>query len=789
MASVVLSTALTATMLPAAGAWAAPENSPASAAGAHMLTIQQAETTVTRAEFLKRVVDVLQLPLKNEPGSAFRDTRNHWIETRGYIDAALKAGLIAKGSQFNPNRPISRQAAAAILVRAVKTKHKLPAANHVPPYLDGENVSKAFYSDVNWATWLGLLNGNNSRLQPSTALTTTELSAIVSKLKTIVQQKDLPAPPIFPLSQIKPGMNGVVQTVIQGQQIESIPVRVIAILPGQGYGGADIILVRGTGDVLERAHGFASGMSGSPLYINGKIAGAVALAFEDEKVAGITPIETMLNVLPKTTATVSGELEKPVTIQGQTYTRVEINENRNTSQPAQPGTLRGYHLPVPLMLSGLSSHTFNRLQDTLQNKGITVINAGSTGNDKSGAPSLGRSLLPGDSMGVGIAVGDLEAYAIGTVTYVDNQRLIGFGHPLFWYGNVNLPITETWITTVMKGASGLWPPYKMGYLGKTVGTLTEDRAAAVGGVLGQNPAMIPMTVSAKDLNRGISKSYQLQLAKFKDYLLSLPSATVSESILRAADRVSQGTAWYTIQVETEELGTIRRSDMQFDSWDVSYAPYYSMYQLMSILLENPYQDVTIKSIQVNSEVKEANQTAQLLEVDTSAISGTVRQGEIVRVPVKVQPWRKPAETMTIPLQIPADLAPGIYEVRVYGGGNSGYYYYYDPYYVDNNQPKTLQDLVDEYVNAPRGNDIVFEFMGNGIAADLPVEMLATMPAAAAEQMIEKAATSVDASEMAKPTRITASTSWVLNGTIAETFTIEVVPGAGADTPGEDTSAE
>lgn len=793
MASVVLSTALTATLLPSAAVWGAPATPGSASASPAVLTIQQSERAVSRAEFLKQIVDVLQLPLKNEPGSAFRDTRNHWIETQGYIDAALKAGLIGKGSQFHPDRTISRQAAAAILVRAVKTKHKLPTAGHMPPYLDGNDVAKSFYSDVNWATWLGLLEAKNSRLQPSKALTATELSAVAAKLKKIVQQDRLPAPPIMPLSQVKPGMTGIVQTVIQGQNIESIPVRVIDILPGQGTGGVDVILVRGTGDVLQRAHGFASGMSGSPLYIDGKIAGAVALAFEDEKVAGITPIEDMLKGMPQPKATVAGELEKPITIQGQTYTRLEISENRDEQRATPPGTLRGYHLPVPLMVSGLSTHTFNRLQNTLQDKGLTLLNAASTGHDKSAAPSLGRPLLPGDSMGVGIAVGDLEAYAIGTVTYVDNQRLVGFGHPLFWYGNVHLPITETWITTVMKGASGLWPPYKLGYIGKTVGTLTDDRAAAVGGLLGQTPTMIPMTVSAKDLDRGTDVNLKLQLATFKDYLLSLPGAAASESVLRAVDRLSQGTIWYTLEVETEELGTIRRSDMMFDSWDVSYGPYYPMYQLMNILLENPYQDVTIKSIHVKSEAKEANLTAQLLEVDTEAFSGTVQQGEIVHVPVKVQPWRQPVQTIRFPLQIPADLAPGTYEVRVYGGGQSSMgYYYYDPYFPIDHQPESLQEMVDEFVKAPRGNEIVFEFVNMGMAPDMPIDTGAA-PAWSGKFLPEVDMTSfadMDGSmERPKPTRVTASTSWVINGMIPDTFFVEVTPGAVTVTPDEETAAE
>jgi hypothetical protein len=783
IASVVLSAAMTATLLPANAVNATAVNAaPKNILQANMAHVQQVNISVSRAEFLKGVVDALKLPLKDTSGSAFGDTRNHWIEKRGYIDAAIKAGLIAKGRQFHPNSPISRQAAATILMRAIRTKHKLAAANHVPPYLDGSSVDKAFYSDINWATWLGLLSGTNSRLQPSKSLTQSEMKAMIAKLQNIIKQKELPAPAIFPLSEVKPGMLGVIQTVIRGQQIESIPVRVIDIIPGQGLDGSAVILVRGTGDVLNRAHGFASGMSGSPLYFNGKIAGAVALAFPDEKVAGVTPIEAMLKGLPAAPKTGQLNLEKPLTIQGKIFSRLEITAKPEAVTP-QPGTLTGYHLPVPLMVSGFHGSTLSRIQNIMEKKGIPVLNAGSSSGNKAAAKSLGRPLQPGDAMGVALATGDLEAYAIGTVTYVDNQRLLGFGHPLFWYGNVNLPITEAWISTVMKGAVGLLPPYKIGYIGKTVGTLTEDRATAVGGVLGEKPQTIPMTISTKDINRGTNLSLKLNLANEKDYLISLAPAAASEGILRAVDRIGQGTSYYTIQVNTEELGTITRSDTAFDNWDVSYTPYSSIYRLMDILLNNPYQQVTIKEIRFNSEVKQTNNSANLISAEPKTSGDTVKQGDIITVTVTVQPWRQQPYTIDIPVQIPEDLAPGLYEVRIYGGANTNMGgYYIDPYSPNGNQPESLQEMIDEYVKAPKGNDIVFEFVSPGMEPEVPpVEALDDT---SGDTTVGKP-NPANNNEISKPVRVTYSTSWVISGMLPETLTIQVEPGPVDQTPEEE----
>lgn len=778
IASVVLSTAMTVTLLLATATHAAPASQPPQAG---LAQVQQVNASVSRAEFLKRVVDALKLPLKNQPGSAFADTRYHWLEKQGYIDAAIRAGLITKGEQFHPNSPINRQAAASILIRAVKTQYKLAAANHVPPYLDSASINKAFYSDVNWATWLGLLEGTNSRLQPNKSLTQTEMKSMLAKLQKIVKQKQLPSPAILPLSEVKPGMLGIIQTVIQGQKIESIPVRVIDVIPGQGLDGSALILVRGTGDVLQRAHGFASGMSGSPLYFNGKIAGALAAAFPDEKIGGVTPIESMLKGLP--TASKAGQLnlEKPLTIQGKTFSRLEIADKPEAST-VQPGTLSGYHLPVPLMVSGFHGNTLSRIQNTLQEKGVAVLNAGSSGGNKSAVKSLGRPLQPGDAMGVALASGDLEAYAIGTVTYVDNQRLLGFGHPMFWSGNVALPLTEAWISTVMKGAAGLIPPYKVGYIGKTVGTLTEDRATAVGGVLGKKPQTIPMTVSTKDISKGTNLSLKLNLANHKDFLLGLAPAAASEGMLRAFDRIGEGTAYYNIQVDTEELGTITRSDMGYDNWDVAFTPYFSVQQLIDILLNNPYQHVTIKEIRFNGEVQQKNNTARLISAEPNTAAATIRQGEVMTVTVTIQPWRQQPYTIDIPVQIPEDLAPGTYEVRIYGGANGMGGFYFDPSITEANQPESLQEMIDEYVKAPKGNDIVFEFITPGFDPEMP-------PVEAMDDTTEAKPAPTDGSvEMPKPVRVTYSTSWVMSGMLPETLTIEVQPGPVNLTPEEQAPA-
>jgi len=778
LAAIVLSSALTVSALPGdlGAAMAAAEKPPV-----NVSSKKQTQATLTRAQFLKQVVDALKLPKKDQKGSAFKDTGKHWVETQGYIDAAIKAGIIDKTSKyFYPNTAITREAAASMLARAVRTKHPLPAANHVPPYLDAGQINKAFYHDINWATWLGLITpDSNSRLSPKKALTQTEQKQLMQRLNTLLQnlakQKTLPAPPIIPLSQIKPGMEGVVHTVIEGNKIESFTVKVIDVLKGEGEGGGDIILVRASGELLKRSYGVASGMSGSPVYFNGKIAGALAYGFTDPMLAGLTPIEAMLNGAPVKPNATSLALKQPLQIDGVSYKKVQISATApKTGQKTAPSTLLGYTLPTPLFVSGLGTKTFNALQEQLQQKGYTLLNASPYSGQPASMKALGRPLQPGDAMGLVLASGDLRSYGIGTVTYVDNNRLWAFGHPALWTGETNALLTEAWITTVIRGAGdGLISPFKYGIPGKAVGTITEDRAAAVAGIIGKTPQLVPVNVKTKDLDRNREHTLKTSIIPNQDILPSYAAITAAEGIYRAIDRLgdTRGTNRFTVQVETAEFGTITRTDMQYDSFDTAYAAYATLLELMNILTNNPYQPVTIKQISVNSEVSKNNTTARIVNAQLKHPDLAIKPGDFIVFSITLQPWRAQPVTLDVPVKIPEDLAPGAYEVRILSSQND---FFFRPLNGSGEEPQSLQEMIDDFISAPKGNDIIVDLYPLG-----------TEPGAEAPEMENPGLDKPDSGEdeAIKPIRSTYSTRWAIQGEARKPLTILV--SAGSDVPGEE----
>ncbi len=778
LAAIVLSSALTVTSLPSdlLTASAATKKSTASVS-----STKQTQAGITRAQFLKQVVDTLKLPKKDQKGNAFKDTGKHWVEKQGYVDAAIKAGIIDTSSKyFSPNAAITREAAASMLARAVRTKLTLPAASHLPPYLDAGHINKAFYHDINWATWLGLVTTDgNSRLSPKKSLTQAEQRQLMQRLNTVLQhiakQKTLPAPPIIPLSQIKPGMEGVVHTVIEGNKIESFTVKVMDVLKGEGEGGGDMILVRASGELLKRSYGVAAGMSGSPVYVNGKIAGALAYGFTDPMLAGLTPIEAMLNGAPVKPKATQFSLKQLVQIDGTAYKQVQISTTvPKPGQKASPSILLGYTLPTPIFVSGLGAKNFNILQEKLQPKGYTLLNATPFSGQPTSMKALGRPLQPGDAMGLALTTGDLQAYGIGTVTYVDNNRLWAFGHPALWTGDSNTLLTEAWITTVIKGAGdGLFPPFKFGLPGKAVGTITQDRAAAVAGIIGQTAKLVLVNVKTKDLDRNREHTLKTSIIPDQDILPIYAAIASSEGIHRAIDRLGRagGTNRFTLKVDTAEFGTITRTDMIYDSFDVSYPVFATLLELMDILNNNPYQPVTVKQVSINSEIGKNNTTAKIVSAQLKHPDLAIKPGDIIVISVTLQPWRGQPATLNVPVKIPEDLAPGAYEVRILSRQNDFPFF---PLNGSGEEPQSLQEMIDNFILAPKGNDIIIDLypLGSEPGLDVP-EMENPVP--------DKPDAGED--ESFKPIRSTYSTQWAIQGEVRKPLTILVSEGNGI--PGEE----
>ena len=287
---------------------------------------------------------------------------------------------------------------------------------------------------------------------------------------------------IMKASDVKPGMHAVAWTVFQGTEPEPVPIEIVGAWKNMWGPGQDIIVGKMGGKAV--LTGVAGGMSGSPVYIDGKLIGAVALrlsVFSPDAICGITPIELMLEIndLDKT---------RPMDARAPDKTR-----SAAPVMAAGPGMVP---IDTPLTFSGFNSSVLTEFGPLLQNLGITPVMGGAGSSLRASKPAAGwqQSLQPGDSVAGVLVSGDMSVTGLGTVTYNDGKRVLAFGHPFFNLGPVDMPMSKGEVLTVLASS---YQPNKMANATEIVGSLHQDRHSGIMGVLGMESPMIPVTVKVR----------------------------------------------------------------------------------------------------------------------------------------------------------------------------------------------------------------------------------------------------------------------------------------------------
>ena len=290
----------------------------------------------------------------------------------------------------------------------------------------------------------------------------------------------------MPVQEIRRGMKGYGLSVFQGTKIERFSVKIIGVLRKTGS-GSDLILARLKGGPLART-GVIAGMSGSPVYIKGKLIGAVAYAwgFSKETIAGITPISEMLQ-----TFRYKKKKHHPgFRILGSGKTMLH-----NRSVASANASFR--RVATPLVISGIQPGVFDLVSGEMKKLGFLPVLGGSAGGKMDTATA--NKLLPGSAVGVQLVGGDMNMTGIGTVTYNGPEGILAFGHPMMRRGFCSFPMTSAYIHTVMPSLN---VSFKMGSPIRTVGTIHQDRSPAIAGTMGLKPDTIPVKLS---LNYGGKK--------------------------------------------------------------------------------------------------------------------------------------------------------------------------------------------------------------------------------------------------------------------------------------------
>jgi len=342
---------------------------------------------------------------------------------------------------------------------------------------------KRSINEVDFSSWDRLLGGPEGKMRRAALAAVVVYSVLLSSLSFAQTPKPVDT---VPVSQIHAGMRGVAYTVFQGTTPEPMEVEVLGVLRNANGPKGDVIMVRLGGAKAEYT-GVVAGMSGSPVYFNGKLAGAVAFRigeFSKEPIAGVTPISEMLEI----SALDSTPTNVPVQVKSVPSLAAK------TSGPGLPSTTEqsfaNYLRPIdtPLVFSGFSEDAVQRFAPQFGAQGIVpVMGVGSASDVKQPEP-----LVPGSAVSAVLVRGDMDIAATCTVTYIDATHLLACGHPLMQFGMVDLPMTKAQVLATLPSPLNA---FKIVNATETVGSFVQDRHNGILGELGKQAEMIPVTLT------------------------------------------------------------------------------------------------------------------------------------------------------------------------------------------------------------------------------------------------------------------------------------------------------
>jgi len=484
----------------------------------------------------------------------------------------------------------------------------------------------------------------------------------------------------FPVDEVKPGMVGIGRTVFEGDRLEEFKVHVIGVLRNSIGPRRDLILARLEGGPLANT-GVIAGMSGSPVYIDGRLVGAVSYSlgqFSKEAIAGITPIAEMTAdaTLPGPRRQVARvDLQMPLTQDSlraslrQAFAWIrpfadspsDVQVFGDQSVNAGIGTLLR-PIATPLSFGGFDPGVIDPVVSAFRDQGFVTIMAGSEqlalAQSQSNG-SRGPALRPGDPIGVGLMNGDFEVGATGTVTEVDGTRVYAFGHPFYQLGPTQFPMTRAHVFTVLPSLAA---SQKIASTGEVVGIVSQDRATTIAGTLGPGPSMIPVTLTLSS-ERGTRKSFHIGIVR--DQLFTPLLAYVAILNTLTSYERQNGVATYALKgaATLKKYGKVDFEDL-FTGDQPSVGAAASVVAPINLLMRNAFEDVDIESLNLEIDASEQPRSATLERVWVDG--PRVKAGGPATLKVLLRTYRGDEITKDVTIQIPPN-ARGSVQVMVADG--------------------------------------------------------------------------------------------------------------------------
>ena len=507
------------------------------------------------------------------------------------------------------------------------------------------------------------------------------LSAILVALTAtmaVAQPADIAprAPELFPLEDLRPGMKGTARTVFSGSGTEEFGVEILGVLPGFPGPRQSAIIARLSGANVEKTGVFA-GMSGSPVYIDGKIVGAIAFSFpfSKEPIAGITPIKQMVDLFNKGSENVRPKEPRVVSFSQLAGTDWKPNLPKPAVSPVSllaPVSVGSPLLPLigqqmtpiatPLVFSGISQESLSVYAPQLVASGLLPVSgAGGSAAITPLAEVNGNTFPAGSSISVQLVRGDYSLAAAGTVTMRDGDRIYAFGHPFLSLGASDMPMSESSVVTVIPNVNN---SFKLAIPGRMVGAISQDRASGIYGLLRQAPKMIPVKVNLHT-SRDKTETYNYELANDSFLTPLLLNITLFNTITSSERALGDSTISVKGEIKIKGQESIQ-IDRRFSASNSPIMAAGSIAAPVSALLASGFDDVQLDGITLDISSTETKYAGTLERITLDRTE--VRRGEKVEVQAYVRTESGKQFVQRIPVQIPNDAPEGQLLVFVGDGG-------------------------------------------------------------------------------------------------------------------------
>jgi len=524
-------------------------------------------------------------------------------------------------------------------------------------------------------------------------------------------------PPILPYAEVTEGMQGTAYTVVDTSgEVRSFPIEILGRMEG-GKGSQRMIMARTSGDFIERVGGVLQGMSGSPVYVDGRLVGALAAGLKDlspytffiTPIEDMTPLWTMPDVKNKThieTVDVTQAAEERKKAKEKERLRAREKEFSKMTRaereaewrdmlealkgkPAQEGAEASSEAEEStekeapdasaetqeteagaaeekayFFTRGFNAAGLRYLQDKLPaDSSFLPLGGGGAGSKLH--TRYDAVLKEGQPVGAALVYGDFSIGATGTVTAVDGKKVVAFGHSFMHKGNVNYFMTDAEVVGTIPGQSN---GVKIANIGSVIGRINQDRETGVAGILGTYPTAVPIRIHVKDNALGTEETFGAQIAYDEDFLAILSGSIAYAAMSRVSDSLGSSTARirFAIRTNAYENGLFERRNMYYSTADVGQLAVGELLQAMNTIVTNAEKESDLIDVDVDVELDGTRQTALLVSATPDKM--TVKPGDTVTFQTKIRPYRKPEETLSIPYRVPKTQPAGTLNLDIRGGG-------------------------------------------------------------------------------------------------------------------------